>query len=193
MTHFSSIRSLLAAAAFVALAASAQAGTAVDAATRAEALVGEGKLAEAMLAIEEAKAAIWDSAPLSFGKTVFVASDPQGYGIYDIRDGSTFKRTEPLVIYFEPLGYGYGKDGEINLIDLKLDFEITTPDGSSIAKQEGFANLALRSRFPNKEFMGKLTYDFSGVPAGDYIVTTTVHDTKSPKVGAFSLPFKLVD
>ena len=169
----------------------AMAGAASDAAAKAEALAAEGKTAEALAAIEDAKLAIWQAVPLSFGKAIFVASDPQGYGIYDVRDSSSFKQSEPLVVYFEPLGYDYARDGDIYVIDLALDFEITTPAGESLHKQNEFAHLTLRSRFPNKEFMGKLTYDFSGVQPGDYIVKTTVKDVKSGKNNAFSLPFTM--
>lgn len=169
----------------------ALAGGAVDAATKAEALATEGKNGEALAAIEEAREAIWSQMPMSFGKVLFVASDPQGFGIYDIRDNSNFKLKDPLVVYFEPKGYGYGRDGDINIIDMKLDFEITSKAGESLHKQQGFANLTLRSRVPNKEFMGKITYDFSGLQPGEYVVVTTVNDVNSPKSASFSLPFVL--
>lgn len=190
--NFKTLQGLALAAGLCINAHAAMAGAAADAAVKAEALAGEGKTAEAMAAIEEAKQSIWQAVPMSFGKALFVAADPQGFGIYDIRDTSSFKPGEPLVVYFEPMGYGYGKDGDINVIDLGLDFEITTPEGQSLHKKEEFAHLKLRSRFPNKEFMGKITYDFTGLQAGDYVVTTTVKDVNNGKSGAFSLPFKIL-
>lgn len=171
----------------------ATAGAVVDAANKAEALASEGKNAEALAAIEDAREAIWSQVPMSFGKVLFVASDPQGFGIYDIRDNSSFKLKDPLVIYFEPMGFGYGHDGDINIIDMKLDFEITSMAGESLHKQQGFANLTLRSRVANKEFMGKITYDFSGLPLGEYVVITTVNDLNSPKSASFSMPFTMVE
>src|SRR6185295_2184996 len=109
-----------------------------------------------------------------FRKTIFVASDPNGFGIYDIRENAEFKRSEPLLIYTEPVGFAFGRDGQMFVMDMALDFEIRDSSGASVAKQENFASWTIRSRFPNKEFMGKLKYDFSGLQPGDYSVITTV-------------------
>ena len=171
----------------------AWAGEAVDAATKAEQLASDGKFSDALLAMDEAKESIWKATPLTFRKALFVASDPQGFGIYDIRDSSSFKRSDPLIIYSEPQGYGYGRDGDIYVIDLTLDFTIKSPDGKVVAEQKNFASLTLRSRVPNKEFMAKVTYDFSGLPAGDYEVTTAAKDKNSDKSGAFTLKFTLTE
>lgn len=171
----------------------AWAGEAAANAARAEDLAQAGKFDEALAAIDAAKEAIWAAAPLTFRRALFVASDPQGFGIFDIRENSTFKRTEPLIIYAEPMGFGYGRDGAIYVIDLALDLVITSPEGQELAKQENFATLTLRSRVPNKEFMAKVSYDFSALPAGTYAVTTVVRDKNSTKQGKFTLPFTLTD
>lgn len=181
-------------AAFLSSAAlQAQAGEIADAASVAEQAMAEGKYEDAIKALEQAQDLLWAKAPLSFRRTLFTAAEPVGYGIYDIKEGNTFKRSEPLIIYAEPMGYGYAKDGSIYVIDLALDFLIVGADGAVVAEQKGFGNLTLRTRFPNKEFMAKVTYDFSGLPAGDYQVTTTAHDKPTGKSAAFTLPFKLVD
>jgi hypothetical protein len=185
---------LLAAVAVASLfCCAAQAGEAVDAATRAEQLASEGKYDEALTAIDAAKTAIWEAAPLTFRRALFVASEPQGFGIYDIRETSTFKKSDPLIIYSEPLGFAYGKDGDIYTIDLAMDFAITDAAGKDVASQKGFGTLRLRSRVPNKEFMAKVTYDFSQLPPGDYEVTTTAHDQNSDKSGSFSLKFTITE
>ena len=62
-----------------------------------------------------------------------------------------------------------------------------------VAQQQNFGSLTLRSRVPNKEFMAKVTYNFSGLAPGDYEVTTTAHDKNSPKSADFALKFTLVD
>ena len=174
------------------MAGGALAGEVADAAAKAESLASEGKYDEALSALDTARDAVWNQAPLSFAKSLFVASDPAGFGIYDRRDSNEFKPGETIVIYTEPRGYGYGSDGEMKVISLKLDFEIKDKAGTSLAKQEGFAAWNLRSRVANKEFMGKITYDFSGLEPGEYEVTTTVKDQNSDKTGSFSMPFKIV-
>ncbi len=41
--------------------------------------------------------------------------------------------------------------------------------------------------------MARVTYDFSGIPAGEYTVTTVAHDQSTGKSAEFTLPFTLVD
>ena len=100
---------------------------------------------------------------------------------------------ETLVVYAEPVGFGYKQDGTISEVDLLLDFEVKSKDGRVIGGQKGFANPQLRSRVQNREFFVKVTYDFSGIPAGEYEVTTAVNDKTSGKSGSFTLPFTLTD
>jgi hypothetical protein len=182
----------LCAAVLVFSAAPAFCGAITDAAAKAEALLSEGKYQESLAALDAARDAVWQKAPLTFGKTLFVVSDPGGYGVYDLRDNNEFKPGEQLVIYTEPQGYGHGRDGAMYLLNLKLDFEIKTKAGESLAKQENFSAWALRSRVANREFMGKVTYNFSGIEPGEYEVITSVRDQNSAKTGSFSMPFKIV-
>lgn len=171
----------------------ALAGELADAAAQADDLAAAGNYVEAMQALESAQDKLWAAAPLMFRRALFTAGEPVGYGVYDLREGSTFKRSEPLIIYSEPMGYGYGRDGSLFVISIDLDFVIKDPQGKEVAKQENFGNLNFRSRFPNKEFMAKVNYDFSGLPAGGYAVTTVFKDKNSGKTAEFTLPFKLVD
>ncbi len=187
-----SIRSLCICSVLLITASSVIGGEISDAGTAAEKLVRAGKFDEALQALESAREAVWKQAPLSFRKTLFVASDPAGFGIYDIRETSEFKSGEPLVIYTEPVGFSYGRDGQIFITDMGLDFEIRDSSGASLAKQENFASWTLRSRVPNKEFMGKLNYDFTGLKPGDYEVITMVRDKNSGKKNSFSMAFKIV-
>ncbi len=186
-------RSALTAAFMVFAPAMAQSGEAVDAAARAEALLAEKSYAAALAAAGDAQQIIWDAAPLTVQRALFVAADPGGFGIFDMREGSTFKRSEPLIIYAEPLGFGYGRDGELYVIDLGLDFIIKSADGKEVARQDNFGSLTMRSRVANKEFMAKLNYDFSGLPAGVYSVTTILKDKNSEKTGEFTLDFTLTE
>jgi hypothetical protein len=181
----------LALAAWLVAATSSFSGEITDAAAKAEALLGEEKFQESLAALDAAREAIWQKAPLTFGKTLFVVSDPGGYGVYDLRDNNEFKPGEQLVIYTEPQGYGHGRDGAIYLLNLKLDFEIKSKAGESLAKQENFSAWTLRSRVANREFMGKVTYNFTGIEPGEYEVVTTVRDQNSAKTGSFTMPFKI--
>jgi hypothetical protein len=181
-------------AGFIAISAvPALGGEIADAASAADELVTAGKFEEAMKALEAAQDGLWLKSPLLFRRALFSAGEPSGFGMYDPRDDNTFKRSEPLIIYAEPMGYGYGREGSLYLISLGLDFVITDTAGNTVASQENFGKLTFRSRFPNKEFMAKVTYDFSKLPVGDYSVLTRARDQYSDKSAEFTLPFKLVD
>jgi hypothetical protein len=185
-------RSLGISSAFLFSICPAFAGEISDAGVAAENLVNARKFDEALQALETAREVIWNQTPLSFRKTVFVAADPAGFGIYDIRENNEFKSGELLVIYTEPVGFTYGHDGQILITDMGLDFEIKDSSGASLAKQENFASWTLRSRVPNKEFMGKIDYNFIGPQPGDFEVITSIRDKNSDKSNSFSMKFKIV-
>lgn len=181
----------IAAAAFLLAGTAAKAGDIADAAGSAEQLLEEGKYDEAMKALDTVQDMIWRESPLSIRKAVFVASEPQGFGIYEERPSNEFASGETLIIYAEPFGFGYGRDNELFVIDLGLDFVIKASDGSVLAQQENFGALTLKSRVPNREFMAKLNYDFSGLQPGDYEVLTRIKDKNSDKSTEFTMPFKI--
>ena len=171
----------------------ALAGELADAGGAADAQLEHGQYLEALATLATAQDKVWQKSPLLFRKTIFVASDPQGFGIYDLHEGSRFKRNEKIILYAEPIGYGFRKDGELNVIDLSLDFEVKAKDGRLIGGEKAFATPQLRSRVQNHEFFVKIVYDFSAVPAGDYEVKTTVNDKTSGKSSSFTLPFTLTE
>ena len=169
----------------------AMAGEITDAGAAAEQAVTDSNYEDAFKSIEAAKDSIWEQSPLALHNINFTVGEPAGYGIYEVRPSNEFKSGETLVVYTEPQGYGFGQDGDFYIMDMALDFEVKDASGASLAKQENFASWTLRSRYPNKEFMGKLTYDFKGIVPGDYELSTTVRDKNSEKTASFSLKFKI--
>jgi hypothetical protein len=164
----------------------------VDAATQAEAALASGDPKKAYAAMGETLDTVWNEIPLTIQKALFTAADPQGFGIYDLRDSNEFKSSQPLVIYSEPVGYGYGRDGDLYTINMDLDFVVKTAEGEELGGQKSFSQWQLKSRVPNREFMGKLTYTLDGIEPGDYIITTTVRDQNSDETTSFDMPFKIV-
>ena len=175
------------------LALPVHAGEIADAGATAEALASEGKFDEALAALPEAQAKLWDLSPMFVRQAFFVAAEPGGFGIYDKRANSTFPKAEKLLIYAEPVGFGYNKEGELFVVDIAMDFDILDPSGKSVAAQQNFGSLGLKSQVPNREFFAKITYDFSGLNAGDYTVVTTLNDKVSGESVNITLPFTLTD
>ena len=182
---------LLIAGAGVALfGATAAAGEVVEAATKAEALSGEGKHIEALEAMSEGLDQLWAQTPLTVRKAVFVSEPPSRFGVYQGRDGSVFKPGEKLFIYAEPVGYAYRKDGDAYEIDMVADVALRSPRGT-LGVQKGFATFGLKSLAKVREFHVPITYDFSGLEAGEYVAKTTLTDQVSGKKTSFDMPFTI--
>jgi hypothetical protein len=169
------------------------AGDISDAGSRAESFLEDGNHAKAMAALNAARETVWNAAPLTINKAVLVAADPKGFGIYDIRDDNRYRAGEDIVIYTEPSGYAYGRDGDLYVIGMTIDFEVRSESGESLASQENIAVWQLRSRVPNKEFMGKVTYSFAGIEPGNYVVETRIRDLNSDKVTSFPTRFVIIE
>lgn len=174
----------------VALAPVAAAGPAVEAATRAEALLVEGKTAEALDALSAAMDAICLASPLSFRKVVVVDSSG-GYGIYSERADKTFKPDEKLTLYVEPVCYGYGGSGASSTIGFKADLAIENATGQVLGEAKDVFSLST-STTPNKrEFSMTLSFAVPFLRPGEYKAVFTVHDQNSTKSGEFEVPFTI--
>jgi hypothetical protein len=179
----------LAALAFGLATAAAVAGPIVDRAAEAESRLAEGRAVEALASVEAAFNEVWDKAPLGFSEALFVTGKPAGFGIYDARPSNVFRPGEAMLVYAEPFGYGYGREGEDFTIAFDADFELRTAKGQILHAQEGFAVLDMTSRRRNKEFQIFITYAFEGLKPGDYVLVTALRDRNSEKKGRFELPF----
>lgn len=175
----------------IAPSAEVRAGEIVDNARKAEDLASAGNPVQALASIEEAFNSLWDAAPLGFSEALFVSGRPQGFGIYDMRPNAVFREGEDMLVYAEPFGYGYGRQGDQFEIAFDADFELRTSKGQILHAQEDFAKLDMRSRRRNKEFQIFITYNFKGLKPGDYVLSTRLSDRNSPKTGSFELPFTI--
>lgn len=156
---------------------------------QAETLIQQNKLTEAMAALDEASALLWERAPLTFRKALWVVSKPQGFGVYSVREDNVFAQAAPMIAYAEPVGFGWRRDGELWRTDLAVDIVVKDPSGKEIGRQDNFGRLQIVSRVRNREFMSDFTYTLRGLPAGKYQLETRMRDQVSNKTGSFTLPF----
>jgi len=171
--------------------ASAPAPTTSGKASELEGLAAQGKYAEALAALDDMAAALWDKAPLTFRRALWVVAPPEGFGAYNPRENSVFASGAKMIAYVEPIGFGWQKSGELWRTDLSVDLVVKSKDGTELLRREDFQSLRIGSRVRNREFMANLTYTFSGIPRGDYVAETTLRDKVSGKSGTFSLPFTI--
>jgi hypothetical protein len=141
---------------------------------------------------EKAVDAVWAQGPLRFRQAFFVSEPPAGFGIYTARPDTPFKPGEKLIVYAEPVGFGWkdNGDGTYNL-GFNVDLSIKSADGTELGKQENFSKAVVTSHTRNHEFMLVITLDLSGADPGKYVVDYTVHDIASPKSALISLPFAI--
>jgi hypothetical protein len=160
-------------------------------ASDAEKLLAQGKVAEAIAALDDAAGALWDKAPLSFRRALWVAEKATGFGAFNPRENAAYASDAPMLVYAEPVGFGWRQSGEVWRTELIADLTIKTPDGNQLFQQNDFQKLELASRVRNREFMVNFTYTLSGIPKGEYLLETTLRDQVSGKKGSFSLPFTI--
>jgi hypothetical protein len=184
-------RLALVTAACALFATQAFAGDIADQGAAAEQLLDEGQYAEAAAALEDAQVKLREAMPLAVRRALFVAAEPGGFGVYNPRENAVFKKGEPIIVYAEPLGYGYKQDGSLYVLALGVDVVVKDSAGVEIGRKDDFGELSFQSRYKNNEFFAKLNYDFSGLPAGDYQVTSVLRDKVTGKTVEFTLPFSM--
>jgi len=145
-------------------------------------------LAQAQLAAD----AVWDKTPLGFTDAFFVSEPPLAYGMYKARPDTPFKPGEKLVVYAEPVAYGWKDKGDGTFdFGFDVDLAVKSAEGVVLIEQRGFSRLALNSRAKNREFMLTLTLDLTGADPGQYILEYTIHDISSDKTAVITLPFTM--
>ncbi len=173
----------------VSFAAPAAAADLVGKAGEAQSLADQGKYIEAIAALDAAADTLWEQAPLTFRRALWVAGPPNGFGAYNPRETNVYAAGDQMIVYAEPVGFGWAKTGDIWQMNIAVDLAIKSKEGEVLLSQENFQKLALSSRVRNREFMTTLTLTLTGIPAGEYIADTTLRDQVSGKQGTMSLPF----
>lgn len=174
------------------LAPAGRAGSVVSSAEKAEEYLINGDPIAAYQEVERTLSRLWTNLPLTFQNIKFV-TEITGYGIYTERAEAVFKPDEPLLIYLEALGYGYGSDASGNKsIAFDIDFALTNEDGSKILFQkENFLKLGIPVRHENREFYMRLKVSLSGIPEGNFKGRFFVKDKNSDKSQQFEMAFQV--
>ena len=74
---------------------------------------------------------------------------------------------------------------------MTADYRLLTKSGQVLAEQENFATFSGSGRSKQRELSAALTFQFSGLPAGDYQLETSFTDEIGGKTNAFTLPFSV--
>lgn len=190
-----SARALCSLALLSLVALPAAAGPIADKAVEVEGLLSAGDDAGAIAVARDLFGSAWDATTgLSIGETVLLAEPASGYGIYNPRPDDSFKLGEPVLIYAEPMGFGYGSPGEgLYSIGFFVDLKVMTEAGEVLGDLQNVTELDLTSRYPNREFQANLTYNLEGIAPGRYVLQTTLRDKNSAKIGSFDTTVEFVE
>jgi hypothetical protein len=177
----------LALAALLLPALPALAGPLVDAAAVAEERLAAGDLPGALEAGRAIQDQLWQVSPgLTFGQALLVAQNATGFGVFNPRETNVFKPGEPILIYCEPLGFGYGAPGAgLYSVNFTVDLQVLDASGNVLADAPGATEFNMTSRHQNREVQANITYRLDGLPVGRYTLVTTLRDRNSPRSGAF--------
>ncbi len=141
---------------------------------------------------EEAVVEAWEKTPLTVRRAIFVTEEPKSFGFYTPRSSSQFKSGEPIIVYAEPVGFGWKtvEDDQFEF-GFNVDLIVKTAAGKVMVEQDSFGKMALKSRHRNREFMIHLTLHLTDAPPGDYLLDYRLHDLGTEKTTTLELPFTI--
>lgn len=133
----------------------------------------------------------WTASGLAFTAVTFTDGSATGYGQYTPRDNAVFTDEEALTVYAEPVGYGFSESGGNYAYQLTASFRLLNLSGQVLAEQDNFANFSGNGRSKKRELSAALTFQFSGLPAGEYQLEARFQDEVGGSQSSFTLPFSV--
>ncbi len=167
-----------------------RAGPVADAVAEAEALLPAGSTAAIWEEFDRATELFWADAPLAFRRALLVDS-ASGFGQYQPRVAAMFHAGDSLVVYLEPVGYGWTAIGDQFRIRFGVDIEIASTGNGIIIAEPGFATVERLSRTRNWEFQLTLEMTLPDLPADAYELRITLHDAATGKTAGTAIPFEV--
>jgi hypothetical protein len=154
------MRSMLSTAALLALglATPVLAGPVTDAATKVEAAAAVDDFDAWYEANDALLEAAWNVPGLHFGNIANTTVPAPVYGNFEERADTVYAASEPILIYAEPRGYGFGDVGGGMLeIAFGVDVRVLDPAGTVILEMPDFSSFSLQTRAQARELMLNLT------------------------------------
>ncbi len=179
----------------VALTPQVRAGAVVDAASTIEQKLAAKDMAGALIGARDLYASVWSqSRSIGFTQALLVSEAAPGFGMYNPRADNVFKVGEPILIYCEPFGVGYGTPGDgIFSVNFIIDLQVLDSSGKELANVPDTTEYTSTSRHQNKEVQANITYTLDGLPPGQYTLVTTLRDKNSTKSGSFQTAIVVIE
>jgi len=142
---------------------------------RAESQFVKGNTLGAATSLRQAMMVLYNKSKLQIERAVLVTQRPAAMGHYQARKNNKYKAKETIIIYVEPVGYHFAKRGGSYSFGIVADFAVTDTKGNILGGKKGFGSWKLSSlNRPLFDFYMTLTYHFTGIKPGKYVVITTL-------------------
>jgi hypothetical protein len=194
MTMRATLLALTLALATPALTSPATATPLTDLAAEADARLTSKDFPAALTAARSLLALVWQATPaLTFTEATLVAQNATGYGVFNPRSTNQFKQGDPILIYCEPVGFGYGSPGAgLFSVNFFVDLQVLDSAGSKLADAPAATEYNLTTRHQNQEVQANITYNLDGLQPGRYTLITTLRDKNSLKSGSFQTAIEIL-
>lgn len=147
----------------------------------------EGALAESLDALSSA----WNTSPLAFTAANFAEAPATGYGAYTARSSNAFNSGDALIVYAEPVGYGFKSSADAFEYSLSASYRLLNTTGQVLAEGNDFAQFSGTAHSMKRELPASLSFNFGGLPIGNYKLEVMFKDEVGGKSGTISLPFSI--
>jgi len=160
---------------------------------QAESQFVKGDTLGAAASLREAMMTLYNQSKLEIEMSVLVTGKPSAMGSYQARKNNKYKANETIIIYVEPVGYHFAKKGNIYSFGITADFAVTDTKGTILGGKKGFGSWELSSTArPLFDFYMTLTYHFTGIKPGNYIVITTLTGKNGAGSTTIKTPIEIV-
>jgi hypothetical protein len=135
----------------------------------------------------------WIKTPFSLRNAFLVSEAPEAFGSYTPRSPAPFKAGEQMIVYAEPVAYGWKSAGGGQYeFGFTVDLVVKDATGKTILEKDNFGKMMFKSRVQNRELFLKLTVNLTGADPGDYLLDFRVHDAEAEnKTAMIELPITL--
>ncbi len=161
-----------------------------EAAAEADNLAQAGRHREAYDRLLAAADQIAAAAPLQFRALVLVTQEGAGFGVYEPRASNVYRQGEPIHLYTEPFGYGWGREGDLVTIAFEARVQVTTTSGQVVI-QPRTGPIVQKSRRLNREFAYSLSYEPQDLKPGEYLLAVDFKDLATGKTAGARIPFRI--
>ncbi|NVK35302.1 MAG: hypothetical protein HWE23_12525 [Rhodobacteraceae bacterium] len=145
----------------------------------------------ALLSAAEAYDAAWAASKLAFAAGTFTQGSATGYGNYVKRSDAVFAKGDTLNVYLEPVGFSFAEDDSNFSYKLSVSYRLLNSIDQVLSEEDEFSVLEGTSRNKTRQVWSALSFQFEGLPAGDYVLETLMDDEIGEYRATATLPFSV--